>query len=326
MELRLLRTFRAVVDAGSFTRAAEAMGYAQSSVTAQIQALEAQLGVRLFERLGRRVVLTDAGRRLLSYADRMLRLAEEARQTVRGGAEPAGTLVIGAAETLCAYRLPPVLRAFRQRHPRVHLTFRTGICADLRRALAEGSLDVAFLMEEPGDWPHLVAEPLVREDMWVVAAPEHPLAQRPRVGPADLEGQVVVATEEGCSYRAMFERALAEARVRPAATLEFFSVEAIKQSVAAGLGVALLPAVAVAEEVRAARLVVLPWTGPEFPVVTQVAWHRDKWFSPALAAFVEMARRMVRGTGAPAAAVPRARGARRSRRPRAGSAARGEGR
>src|SRR5688572_33360569 len=98
VELRQLETFRAVATGLSFTRAAAALGYAQSSVTAQIQALEAELGARLFDRLGRRIALTDAGERLLEYADRLLTLAAEARAALVDGAEPAGTLTVGAPE------------------------------------------------------------------------------------------------------------------------------------------------------------------------------------------------------------------------------------
>src|SRR5215210_5308545 len=117
MELRQLETFRAVAGPLSFTRAAVTLGYAQSSVTAQIQALEAELGVALFDRLGRRVALTEAGQRLLEYADRLLSLADEARAAVAEGAEPAGTLTVGAPETVLTYRLPRVLQRYRATFP-----------------------------------------------------------------------------------------------------------------------------------------------------------------------------------------------------------------
>src|SRR5215211_6256009 len=142
MELRQLETFRTVAAELSFTRAASALDYAQSSVTAQIQALEAELDVRLFDRLGRRVALTDAGTRLLEYAERLLSLAEEARTALADGGEPAGSLTIGAPETIMTYRLPSVLQGFRTRFPRVRLVFRPTPNAELQRAIGDGSLDV----------------------------------------------------------------------------------------------------------------------------------------------------------------------------------------
>src|SRR5262245_61208011 len=106
MELRQLSTFRVVATNGSFTRAALALGYAQSRLNAHIQALEADLGVPLFGRLGKQTVLTAAGRRFLTYATQLLELAEEARTTATAGDEPTGMLTISAPETLCTYRLP----------------------------------------------------------------------------------------------------------------------------------------------------------------------------------------------------------------------------
>lgn len=301
MELRQLQTFRVVARTLSFTRAAAALDYAQSSVTAQIQALEEDFGVPLFERLGRRVVLTEAGTRLLSYADRLLGLAEEARVAVPGDTEPRGTLTIGAPESLCTYRLPPVLQRFRASFPSVQLIFQPGGCADTRRALAEGLLDLGFLIEEPAQAPGLVVKPLVPETLLVLAAPDHPLTRRAAVGPDDLHGEPVIMTETGCSYRALFERTLAEAEVYPAAKLEFSSIEAIKQCVMAGMGLTVLPEVTVATELAQGRLVALPWSGPRYNMVTQVAWHKDKWLSPALRAFLDLTSETLGPSQAPPA-------------------------
>jgi DNA-binding transcriptional LysR family regulator len=294
MELRQLQTFRTVARTLSFTRAAEALDYAQSSVTAQVQALEDDLGVPLFERLGRRVALTEAGARLLVYADRLLGLAEEARQAVPGGVEPQGTVVIGAPESLCTYRLPPVLQQFGARFPKVQLIFQPGRCADTRRALADGLLDLGFLLEEPVQPPQLVVEPLIRERLVLLAPAGHRLTALAQVGPADLQGEPLLVTEAGCSYREFFERALSAANAVPATTLEFSSVEAIKQCVMAGMGLTILPEVAVAAEVAQGRLVILPWAGPTYNLVTQLAWHKDKWLSPALQAFLEITRAALR--------------------------------
>lgn len=286
MELRQLSTFKAVAEAMSFTRAAEALNYAQSSVTAHVHALEEELGVPLFERLGRRIMLTEAGERLLEYADKMLRLASEAQAVVPAGDEPSGSLVVGAPESLLTYRMLPVLRGFREQFPRVQVVFRPGICPELRRALAEGSLDVAVLLEEPVEAPGLVVEALFPEELQLVVHPEHPLLERRGLGVRDLEGEPLLMPEMGCSYRVMFEARLAEAGVRPGSITEFASLEAIKQCVMAGLGTAILPEVAVTADVDRGRMAILNWTDPAFGFVTQVAWHKDKWMTPAMKAFL----------------------------------------
>lgn len=298
MELRTLHTFAAVADALSFTRAAEALGYAQSSVTAQIKTLEAELGVPLFERLGKRVVLTEAGARLRTYAAKLLQLEEEARHAVIDTAEPAGTLHIGAPESQCTYRLLPLLARFRDRHPRVKLIFRPGSCVELRRAVLDGTLDVAITMEQEAATSGMQVRDLGREPILVLARPDHPLVGCPRVTPADLAGEVVLHTESSCSYRQMFDRTLVEAGVRPEVAIEFASLEAIKQGAMAGLGLAVLPRLAVEQELAQGKLAALAFD-PGIAAETQLTWHKDKWLSPALQAFMALVEESLR---APAAA------------------------
>ncbi|MFZ5622764.1 MAG: LysR family transcriptional regulator [Pseudomonadota bacterium] len=289
MELRQLQTFRAVAESLSFTRAAEALSYAQSSVTGQIQSLEEELGVRLFERLGKRIALTPQGEQLLAYAERILKLAEEARQTVtRQGEEPSGPLLIGSPESLATYRLPPILQRFRQRYPRVQLVLKPGVCSDMLRQLSDGLLDLAFIMQEPLSAPQLVSRSLKVEPLYLFCPPDHPLAARPGVTLSDLQGQHLLLTEEGCSYRILIEQELEKAGVRVASSLEFGSIEAIKQCVAAGMGLAVLPAMAAGQDLTQGRLAMLPWREASYSVVTQVVWHKDKWLSPAMQAFIDL--------------------------------------
>lgn len=293
MDLRQLTTFRMVATTLSFTRAAAALNYVQSSVTAQIQALEEELGVPLFDRLGKRVALTDAGKRLLWYAEKLLALADEARAAVTGATEIVGTLTISAPETLCTYRLPALLRQMRERYPGVRLLFRPLPAIELRRSVVEGVIDVAFLLDVPFQAGGLAVEPLIYEPLVLIAPPAHRLARASAVRPADLEGEPVLLTEAGCAYRGLFERALSQAGIYPSSTLEFGSVEAIKQCVIAGMGLSVLPAVVVAADIAQGRLVALNWTEPGFGVLTQMAWHRDKWQSPALSSFLALSRELL---------------------------------
>jgi DNA-binding transcriptional LysR family regulator len=295
VELRQLKTFRTVAKTLSFTRAAAELGYVQSSITAQIQALERELSVPLFDRLGNTVVLTDAGRRLLGYAEKVVDLVDEARVVLSDVEEPSGALTISASETHCTYRLPRVLSLFRSRYPQVGLALRPSpvgaLDAELKRNLGEGAIDLAFLLEEPlRESDVLSVETVVPEPVLVVAPPDHPLTRRRTVDPADLEGEDVLLTEEGCVYRGRFQRALSESGVRGTAFLRFSSIEAIKQCVMVGMGIAVLSAASVTEEIEAGRLKELPWTGPDCGVLTQMVWRKDKWISPALKAFLEVTR------------------------------------
>lgn len=293
MELRQLATFREVASVLSFTRAAEALDYAQSSVSSQIQELESELGTPLFERLSKRILLNDAGRRLLPYAERMLQLADEARAAVPSTEEPSGTLTIVTPESLCIHRLPPVLSQFRDRYPGVQVIFRPMDGIDFRRMLAEGRADMGFCYGDRQSFPDLVTEPLVREPLALFAHPDHPLTRRVRVDTRMLHGETLLLTEVGCVYRERFERMLAAADVHPAGTIEFSSIEAIKQCVIAGMGLSLLPEVTVRDELARGRLVALPWTAKDFGLVTLMVWHRDKWLSPALRAFIALTREIL---------------------------------
>jgi DNA-binding transcriptional LysR family regulator len=293
MELRQLTTFLAVASTLSFTHAADALDYAQSSVTAQIRALEEELGVPLFERLGRRVALSTAGQRLLPYAKQMLQLAEEARGAVPDDQEPGGVLNIGAPESLCAYRLPPVLSRFRTLFPKVQLVFSPDNGPGLYQALSEGRLDLAILLESPAQPGNLITEPLTLEPLLILTYPSHPLAQTPLVRPSDLRHEALLLTEAGCAYRKLFQQMLIAASAWPNNVLEFGSIEAIKQCVMAGMGITFLPAIAVKSELAQGRLVALRWSEGDYRLITQMVWHRDKWLSPALRAFRDLSRAML---------------------------------
>jgi DNA-binding transcriptional LysR family regulator len=293
MELRQLTTFRMVATLLSFSRAAESLNYVQSSVTTQIQVLEEELGVRLFDRLGKRVALTDAGKRLLQYTERILQLVEEARSVVTNEEVPGGTLTITAPETLCSYRLPALLRQFRARFPQVKLIFRLSTFIDPWRSVSEGSADIAFAIAEPIYSNMLVTEILIPEPLLILAPHDHRLSQLPVIDPMDLEGETFLLTEVG-SYRNVLERALNEVGVHLTINLDFSSVEAIKQCTMAGMGIAFLPAVTVAADVAQGRLVALNWEGHNFQICTQVMWHKEKWISPAIAAFLDMTREVLR--------------------------------
>jgi DNA-binding transcriptional LysR family regulator len=295
MDLRQLTTFRTVAQTLSFHRAAAQLNYVQSSVSTQIQALEEELGVRLFDRLGKRTVLTEAGHQLLEYAEKILRMVEEAQTVVADSSEISGILTISAPETLWTYRLPPVLKEFRRRCPQVQLQFQHFSSKDMIYRVMDGSVDVALVLEEPMQATNVAVEPLIVEPLVVIASSDHSLAERERVVPLDLDGEQLLLTEIGCTYRNIFYRELARDGVYPTATLDFVSVEAIKACVKVGLGVAVLPSIVVQKEIEQGQLVILPWTVPhDFCVVTQIMWHKDKWLSPSLHAFLNVTRELLK--------------------------------
>ena len=289
LENKHLITFQIAAKTLNFTQTAKMLNFAQSSVTAQMKSLEAELGTPLFERLGKRLILTEAGRKFQLYADKMIRLNEEAKMAVGGDEELSGTLTIGAQESQCTYRLPPILMKFKKTYPNVKVIFKPAHSDEMaRKQLLEGLLDIAFIMDtlKPGD--ALKIESLIQENIKLVVAPDHPLLAKKEVCPKDLEQETFLLTETGCSYRTLLEDNLRSAKVYPLNKYEFGSIEAIKQCVIAGLGIAVLPEMAIESDIRSGKMKELAWLNTSIPVFTQIAWHKDKLMTPPLQAFIRL--------------------------------------
>lgn len=293
MEVRQLQIFCTLAEELNFTRTAERVHTVQSNVTTQIKALEEELGTPLFDRLAKRVMLTDAGRRFLPYAEKALTAMVEGHFAVRHGAEPAGQLRIGAPESVLTYRLPEVLQCFRKRYPQVEVIFRPHWDETLFDALESGKLDMAIRMIDAIDHSQFASVRLRTEKVYLIAHPEHPLAEKQTVEPADLGGQMLLLTEAGCAYRKKLDEMLAAQKVRAGNVTEFSSVEAIKQCATAGMGIGLLPEIVVAAELHRKQLKSLRWAGPNMDIATHIVWHKDKWLSPGMLAFLELLKEKI---------------------------------
>jgi len=291
MEIKQLITFKHAAENLNFTQTAKLLNFAQSSVTAQIKALEDEIGKPLFERLGKRLILTEAGRTFKTYADKIIALSQEAVTAANGEEEISGTLTIGAQESQCTYRLPLILKEFKSAFPKVKLVFKPAHSDEIaRKQLMEGLLDVAFFMDAWKPEGSLKVERLVKEELLLVAAPNQSKAN---FSIDDLKHETLLLTEAGCSYRNMFEESLKSLGIYSLHKIEFASIEAIKQCVIAGLGVALLPEMVVKKDIEAGRMRELPWKPCTPPLYTQIAWHKDKWMTPPLAEFIHVTRKML---------------------------------
>ncbi|MGG1661695.1 LysR family transcriptional regulator [Brevibacillus sp. NRS-1366] len=288
MDTRYLQTFREVAKWHSFTRAAEILGYAQSSVTTQIQNLETEFGVTLFERWGRKIRLTQAGEVLLAYSEQLLAILEETKANLSEQAHLAGTLSIGTVESLAAFYLPPYLQKFRQEQPRMRISLHPGICHDLRQGVKDGRYDFAFVLDWLQDHPELTTINLGEQKLVVICAPTHPLAKKDKIEAYDFSGENWIFTESGCSYRSIMEAVLRDAGATIVSSFEFGSLEAIKQCVAYDLGIALVPYIAVAEEAKKGTLAILPFSHPDVRVYRQLVYHKKKWMPQALLRFLEI--------------------------------------
>jgi DNA-binding transcriptional LysR family regulator len=285
MDLTYLQTFREVALRQSFTRAAEELGYAQSSVTTQIQKVEKEYGVQLFERHGRGLRLTSAGEELFKIAGQILDLYQQSKEKLnrQGG----GTLLIGTIDSIAAYYLPPLIQQHRRNYTDLSIRLYTDREDHILTKLKEGMVDIGLILEgSPTDptleWLTIREEPLV-----LIAHPGHPLTAFERVGLDQLQGMEWIMPEESCNYRMMLEKVLRSSGVMYRIGLELGNPEAIKRCVVAGSGISLLPRIVVEEEVRRGELTVLPFTHPEIRLDLQMVIHPKKWRSHSLNAWMD---------------------------------------
>lgn len=284
--LRQLQYARAVADTLSFHKAAERCRVAQPSLSAQIAALERGLGVTLFERDRRKVLVTAAGRELLDRARRILLGADELSDAALRLSDPlSGMVRVGVIPTISPYLLPPVTPALHAAYPRLTIVWIEDKTPVLTAALSEGGLDAAVLAleAEVGDFEHAV----IAKDPFVLAiATEHPLAKRKAPArPEELAGESVLLLDDGHCFR---DQALAVCANAKARELEVraTSLPTLSQMVARGLGVTLLPRLAVATEAERAGLAIRPFAEPAPRRTIALIWRRG---SPWAATFRKVA-------------------------------------
>lgn len=289
MEIRQLKTLIAINNVGGFAQAAELLGYTQPTLTAHIQALEKELGVKVFDRLGHRIRLTREGEHFITYAERILKLVDEAIDSMSEKAT-CGKLIIGASETFSVIRLPSLLKEFRVKHPAIEIELKFGDINKFYSDLKNNVIDLSVILTDKVPYPNLHTELLCPEPMSVITSVNHPLTQRSSIDISDFRTEDFIVTQEGCAYRTFIETLLGENEITPRSFMKVKNIEAIKQFVISGLGIAILPKIYVEKEVSANLLAELPWSGPEFGMYTQVVYHKDKWLTPAMLNFLEITR------------------------------------
>lgn len=288
MELKNLRTFQAVVDQGSYQKAADGLGYTQSTVTVHIQQLEEELGVPLFERVGRRMVLTQVGEQALAQARELLAAADRLAQLGRAGHELSGTLRVDMAETLLCYKTQPVIQTFRKLAPQVRLIIRSRNCLDIVENVRSGACDLGVGYDMDWSRDALEVETMGEYEVILLASPGfcHPdLVTRDQRKPVSL-----ITDEPDSIFRRRLEDYLRLRAITLDATLELWSIETIKRCVISNLGFTYLPRFTAEDELADGRLVELiaPISGARFPALC--AWRKNRWVTPAMELFMQLLR------------------------------------
>ncbi|MDP3585529.1 MAG: LysR family transcriptional regulator [Thiobacillus sp.] len=283
--LRQLQVFEAAARLGGYTRAAESLHLSQPAVSMQIRQLEGQAGMPLFDQIGKKLHLTDAGRTLYSHAQSILAQVQEAQlelEEMRGVRR--GQLNITIAST-ANYFAPRLLAAFCQRHPEVKVSLDVSNREHILELLHETDKDLA-IMGRPPEPSDLVAHPFMENPLVVIAAPSHTLAQASNIPLARLNQEAFISREIGSGTRIAVERFFDEAGTRLTMAMEMSSNEAIKQAVQAGLGLGVVSVHTLEMELELKRLVILDVQG--FPILRHwyVVHRQGKRFSAVAQAFL----------------------------------------
>jgi LysR family transcriptional regulator, low CO2-responsive transcriptional regulator len=259
-----LRAFHAVASEGSFTKAAGALHVTQPTLSGQVKSLEETYGVRLFDRRGRRVSPTALGQELLVLTRRLFSLEAETEHLLSAAQGlRKGHLRVGAD---APYHVTAALSAFTQRYPGIQISLTVGNSAELAHDLLEHKLDVAVLANITGD-SRFFAKPLRHDRLVAFVAKTHPWARRRRIDLADLSEQRLVLREQGSATRQIFETAMARRGLPRGEVLDMNSREAVRETVAAGLGVGVVSA---GEFTKDSRLAILELTGGDMAMTEYV--------------------------------------------------------
>ncbi len=288
MEFRNLATFVRAAELHSFSAAARELGYSQSAISMQIGQLEEELGTRLFDRVGRSIALTQQGVRFFGYAQNILRMTENALQVMKQTQKISGQLRIAMAESVCMSIIPETLTRYHTLYPEVQVVVTTGDTREMFLALAQNDVDMVYTLDNQLYRSDLVVALSAPEQVVFVAPAGHPLASKDGLTVRDCLEYPFILTEKGFSYRSQLDAFLAERDLEVTPFLELGNTEVIARLVAGGQGLSLLPEFVVREQLRSGNIVRLPVVDFTAALWRQLLYHKGKWISPAMQAFIDL--------------------------------------
>ncbi len=290
MDLRQIEAFVQVAQHRGFSKAAEALYLTQPSVTARIQALERDLGEPLFERNGRGVRLTEVGAAFLPYARRALKALQEGRDAIDGMKNlESGALHLGSAIAVSTYVLPGILKRFCAQYPGVEVTVHTGHSEQVLNMVLNDEVQAAVVRTV--FHPDVVTVPLYEDEVTLVVAPNHAFASRGRADMREVAQEPLILFDRGSSYNALVHTAFRQAGVVPRTVMDLDSMEAAKKMVEEGLGIAMLPRVAVARELQLGCLKEIQVGGGRLPNrEIALIYRKHRRQSRAVRAFISLLR------------------------------------
>ena len=297
MELREIQTFIQAAQLKSFSKAAQTLGYSQAAVTIQIKNLEEELGIHLFDRIGKQTILTHQGTIFYHHAISIMNDLASAKAAVTETEELTGAITIGTIESICASLFPPLLDAFHEQHPNVKISIVLDSPEVLLDRMNKNAIDLVYLLDQriyAHKWENVLEVP---EDIFFVSSSAHPLAQKAAESGQPLELTELLAehfllTEKNASYRFVLDRYLAANDQKIEPFLEIGNTEFIINLLKNNAGLSFLPEFSIRNEVTAGRLSILPVKDFHKRIWRQILYHKDKWITREMNAFLELAKQI----------------------------------
>lgn len=284
MDIKNLTTFIHVAELGSFTKAAEALGFSQSTVSFQIKQLETELNSQLFERINHTVVLTEKGREVLSFAHQINKMTQELKDNIQDEKTMKGYIRLGMADSLCQSMLIEGFDQFRKHYPGLMLKIIPAGTEEMLRLLNHNEVDAILTLDNPIYNREYVIAAEEKVGTHFVAGRNCSLSKKKKISVQELVSYPFILTEKGMSYRRLLEERLAEMSLEVEPVLEIGSTDLICKLVEQGSGLSFLPDYVTAKAVAEGRLVYLSVEGFQIKVWKQLLYHRNKWLSPQLEA------------------------------------------
>lgn len=286
MEIKNLTTFVHVAELGSFSRAGERLGYSQPAVSVQIRHLEQELGLRLFDRIGHAVRLTDKGRELLPYAQQICRLCAEMDTEGHEGGQKQALIRLATSDSLSGPLMRLHFPRLREQYPWIRLELTTAGTDGLFRLLDQNEVDLVCTLDSHIYNTNYIIAAEAEIGVHFVVPVSHPLAQKDRLRLEDLRGQDFLLTEKGMSYRRILDEWLARNSVELEPVLELGQADLLCSLVEQGQGISFLPDYVTEAAVRRGTVKLLELEGFRPELWKQLLYHREKWVSPAMQAVI----------------------------------------
>ena len=287
MEFRQIQTFMQIAQVKNFSKTAELLGYSQSAVTVQIRQLETELGVRLFDRTGKKVILTPKGKEFLIHANKIIDEMHKAKDAMNDTAELKNPLHIGTIESLCTVKLQEIVQRFREEHPQVRIQITIGSPERLIQKMEHNELDVIYILDTPRwnkNWVKVMekSEPVI-----FVSAPNYKLSGKKNIEVEEILNAPFYLTERNANYRQALEQELALHKQTLSPVLECSDTAFIKKMLKTGKGLSYLPLFVVEKDIEEGKIAKLDVKDIDITMYRQVFYHANKYMTKEMEKFIE---------------------------------------